>query len=106
MPDQPPHAHQILDPATEEVVATVPATGASEVDAAVVRAAAAQHRWASAAPADRARLLRRFAAVVDDHLEELARLEVREAATPSATRAGRRATSATSSTTPLGEWSA
>lgn len=30
-------------------------------------------------PADRARLLRRFAAVVDDHLEELARLEVREA---------------------------
>ncbi|GGK17167.1 aldehyde dehydrogenase [Streptomyces camponoticapitis] len=79
MPDQPPHAHQILDPATEEVVATVPATGASEVDAAVVRAAAAQHRWGSAAPADRARLLRRFAAVVDDHLEELARLEVREA---------------------------
>ena len=31
------------------------------------------------APADRARLLRRFAAVVDEHLEELARLEVREA---------------------------
>ncbi|WP_246555845.1 aldehyde dehydrogenase family protein, partial [Streptomyces virginiae] len=31
------------------------------------------------APADRARLLRRFAAVVDGHIEELARLEVREA---------------------------
>ena len=31
------------------------------------------------APADRARLLRRFAAVVDEHIEELARLEVREA---------------------------
>lgn len=27
MPDQ-PHTHQILNPATEEVVATVPATGA------------------------------------------------------------------------------
>ncbi|MFV2120888.1 aldehyde dehydrogenase family protein, partial [Streptomyces sp. Act-28] len=32
--------------------------------------------------ADRARLLRRFAATVDDHLEELARLEVREAGHP------------------------
>lgn len=78
MPDQ-PHAHQILNPATEEVVATVPATSAAEVDAAVVRAAAAQRRWSQAAPADRARLLRRFAATVDGHLEELARLEVREA---------------------------
>ncbi|MFE5667347.1 aldehyde dehydrogenase family protein [Streptomyces niveus] len=78
MPDQ-PHTHQILNPATEEVVATVPATGAAEVDTAVVRAAGAQRRWAAAAPADRARLLRRFAAVVDDHIEELARLEVKEA---------------------------
>ncbi|MEU7517932.1 aldehyde dehydrogenase family protein, partial [Streptomyces sp. NPDC042898] len=34
---------------------------------------------AAAAPADRARLLRRFAAVVDEHVEELARLEVTEA---------------------------
>ncbi|MFB9577145.1 aldehyde dehydrogenase family protein [Streptomyces yanii] len=71
--------HLVLDPATEEVVATVPATTAAEVDAAVVRGATAQHMWAAAAPADRARLLRRFAVVVDEHREELARLEVREA---------------------------
>ncbi|ALC24249.1 aldehyde dehydrogenase family protein [Streptomyces pristinaespiralis] len=71
--------HDVLDPATEEVVTTVPATTAAEVDTAVARAARAQEQWAAAAPADRARLLRRFAAVVDDHLEELARLEVREA---------------------------
>ncbi|MFE7325996.1 aldehyde dehydrogenase family protein [Streptomyces sp. NPDC057565] len=71
--------HLVLDPATEEVVATVPATTAAEVDAAVVRGATAQHIWAAAAPADRARLLRRFAVVVDEHREELARLEVREA---------------------------
>lgn len=70
---------QVLNPATEEVVATVPAATAQDIDAAVVRAARAQERWAAAAPADRARLLRRFAARVDDHLEELARLEVREA---------------------------
>ncbi|WP_406128700.1 aldehyde dehydrogenase family protein [Streptomyces sp. NBC_00989] len=70
---------QVLNPATEEVVATVPAATAADVDAAVVRAARAQAKWAALPPADRARLLRRFAAAVDEHLEELARLEVREA---------------------------
>ncbi|WP_326612871.1 aldehyde dehydrogenase family protein [Streptomyces scopuliridis] len=71
--------HQILNPATGETIATVAATTAAEVDAAVRRAAAAQRGWAATAPADRARLLRRFAVVVDEHNEELARLEVREA---------------------------
>ncbi|MFI9771073.1 aldehyde dehydrogenase family protein [Streptomyces sp. NPDC052415] len=70
---------QVLNPATEEVVATVPAASAADVDAAVVRAARAQPAWAALAPADRARLLRRFAVTVDDHREELAQLEVREA---------------------------
>ena len=70
---------QVLNPATEEVVATVPAAGAADVDAAVALATGAQRRWAATAPADRARLLRRFAATVDEHLEELALLEVREA---------------------------
>ncbi|MFF8386694.1 aldehyde dehydrogenase family protein [Streptomyces kanasensis] len=69
----------VLNPATEEHVATVAATSAAGVDAAVARAARAQRVWAAAAPGDRARLLRRFAAVVDDHVEELALLEVREA---------------------------
>ncbi|MFI0544648.1 aldehyde dehydrogenase family protein [Streptomyces sp. WSLK1-3] len=73
------HELTVLNPATEEVVATVPAAGAADVDAAVARAAAAQVRWAAAAPGDRARLLRRFADVVDRHVEELAALEVREA---------------------------
>ncbi|MFF0435884.1 aldehyde dehydrogenase family protein [Streptomyces sp. NPDC004327] len=70
---------QVLNPATEELVATVPAATPADVDAAVVRATAAQRSWAAAAPADRARALRRFAAVVDAHIEELALLEVREA---------------------------
>ncbi|MET9899383.1 aldehyde dehydrogenase family protein [Streptomyces sp. NPDC006446] len=76
-----PHDHElrVLNPATEEVVATVPAATAQDVGDAVVRATRAQAGWAALAPADRARLLRRFAAVVDDHVEELARLEVREA---------------------------
>ncbi|MEU1698044.1 aldehyde dehydrogenase family protein [Streptomyces sp. NRRL S-1314] len=70
---------QVRNPATEEVIATVPAATVADVDAAVTRAARAQTAWAALAPADRARLLRRFAATVDAHLDELALLEVREA---------------------------
>ncbi|WP_055492770.1 aldehyde dehydrogenase [Streptomyces sp. TP-A0356] len=77
MSDQ--HELQVLDPATEEVVATVPAATTADVDAAVARAARAQSQWAALAPGDRARLLRRFAVTVDEHRDELARLEVREA---------------------------
>ncbi|MDQ1039823.1 acyl-CoA reductase-like NAD-dependent aldehyde dehydrogenase [Streptomyces sp. V3I8] len=73
------HELLVLNPATEEVVATVPGAGPADVDAAVVRAGAAQVRWAALAPGERARLLRRFAVVVDEHREELARAEVREA---------------------------
>ncbi|MDJ1132247.1 aldehyde dehydrogenase family protein [Streptomyces iconiensis] len=72
----------VVNPATEELVAKVPATTPGEVHAAVVRATAAQTAWAALAPADRARTLRRFAAVVDAHSEELAVLEVAEAGHP------------------------
>ncbi|MET7643715.1 aldehyde dehydrogenase family protein [Streptomyces sp. NPDC005426] len=76
---EPVHEHRVLNPATEELLATVPATTAAEVHTAVARAASAQLVWAALAPGDRARLLRRFAVAVDTHLDELARLEVREA---------------------------
>lgn len=74
-----PLARPVLNPATEEVIATVQDTTPAEVDAAVQRAAKAQHAWAALAPGDRARVLRRFAAAVDGRLEELAALEIREA---------------------------
>ncbi|MFE5034055.1 aldehyde dehydrogenase family protein [Streptomyces sp. NPDC056683] len=69
----------VLNPATEEVIATVPGAVEADVDTAVRRAGRAQERWAALAPGERARLLRRFAVTVDEHQEELARLEVREA---------------------------
>ncbi|MGY5013743.1 aldehyde dehydrogenase family protein [Streptomyces sp. 900105755] len=69
----------VLNPATEEVIATVPGAVEADADTAVRRAARAQERWAALAPGERARLLRRFAVAVDEHQEELARLEVREA---------------------------
>ncbi|MFF5440336.1 aldehyde dehydrogenase family protein [Streptomyces achromogenes] len=74
-----PNELTVLNPATEEILATVPAASEEDVAAAVARAVRSQRTWAALAPADRARLLRRFADVVDARTEELARLEVREA---------------------------
>jgi acyl-CoA reductase-like NAD-dependent aldehyde dehydrogenase len=70
---------QVRNPATAEVIATVHSAGEAEVDAAIARAAAAFEAWRAVSPGDRARLLRRFAEVVDAHLEELAQLEVANA---------------------------
>ncbi len=66
----------VLNPATEEPVRTVTGTSAREADAAIERAAAAQASWRAVSPGDRAVLLRRFAAEIDAHAEELAFLEV------------------------------
>ena len=72
----------IINPATAQVIATVPAASAADADAAVARATAAWPAWRRVAPGDRAALLRRFAAAVDSHVDELAGLEVREAGHP------------------------
>ena len=69
--------HVVVDPATEDEVATVALTSAEVTDAAIEASHAAFHRWREVAPADRGRLLRRFADAVDGAIEELAQLEVR-----------------------------
>jgi acyl-CoA reductase-like NAD-dependent aldehyde dehydrogenase len=69
-------AFSVINPATEQVVRDVPETSGEDADAAIARAAAAYPAWASVAPADRARLLRRFAERIDTAREELANLEV------------------------------
>ncbi|WP_460460103.1 aldehyde dehydrogenase family protein [Angustibacter peucedani] len=71
--------HDVLDPATEQVVETVELADVETTDRAVEAAAAAQRVWAAMAPADRGRLLHRFAEAVDGAREELAQLEVRGA---------------------------
>ena len=71
---EPPY--DVVDPSTEQVLATVEMSGVAETDAAVAVAVRAFETWRHVAPADRARLLRRFADQVDAHLEELAQLEV------------------------------
>ena len=50
-----------------------------EADAAIAASHEAFTAWRAVSPGDRATVLRRFAAVVDAHVEELAELEVRNA---------------------------
>jgi acyl-CoA reductase-like NAD-dependent aldehyde dehydrogenase len=69
--------HDVIDPSTEQLVTTIAGTTAEQADAAIGRAQAAYGEWRAVAPADRGRLLRRFATAVDGALEELALLEVR-----------------------------
>jgi acyl-CoA reductase-like NAD-dependent aldehyde dehydrogenase len=66
----------VLNPATEQPVAQVPATSAEQTDEAIARALAAQPAWRQVAPGERAALLRAFADAVEAHLDELAGLEV------------------------------
>jgi acyl-CoA reductase-like NAD-dependent aldehyde dehydrogenase len=69
----------VINPATEEVVRRVALADEAEVDQAVKVAQNAFESWRGVAPADRARLLRRFADAVDRDLEHLAQLEVSNA---------------------------
>jgi acyl-CoA reductase-like NAD-dependent aldehyde dehydrogenase len=68
---------EVVNPATEEVIASVSSADEAEADAAIARAVAAQESWRKVTPADRARLLRRLADAVDGAIEELAQIEVR-----------------------------
>ncbi|MHB1088755.1 MAG: aldehyde dehydrogenase family protein [Acidimicrobiales bacterium] len=66
----------IINPATEEPVASIDMFDLERTDRAIERAQSVSASWRAVTPADRARLLRRFSEVVDSHIEELARLEV------------------------------
>jgi len=68
--------YDVINPANEQVVRSIEQAGEAETDAAIERAERAFHSWRTVAPADRAKLLRAFAATVDAHIEDLAQLEV------------------------------
>ncbi len=69
----------VINPASGKPVVDVPLSSLTETDAAIDRAHEAFTTWRLMSPGERATLLRRFAAVVDAHIEELAELEVRNA---------------------------
>jgi acyl-CoA reductase-like NAD-dependent aldehyde dehydrogenase len=72
----------LINPATEEELREVEQTSVEGTDDAIARAKVAQREWARQTPADRAAALRAFAAVVDEHVDELAALEVANSGHP------------------------
>jgi acyl-CoA reductase-like NAD-dependent aldehyde dehydrogenase len=73
---------QVVEPATEQVIAEVPSAGVEETDAAVARATEAFPAWRALAPADRAALLHRLADALADRAGDLATLEARNVGKP------------------------
>ncbi len=72
----------VVNPANEQPIGEVTVQGPEEVDEAVAGSRAAGTAWRGVAPADRARLLRRIAAGVEERAEELARLETANVGKP------------------------
>ncbi|MCM0675129.1 aldehyde dehydrogenase family protein [Micromonospora phytophila] len=70
------------NPATEEVIATVPAGTAADVDRAVAAARAAFAGWAGTAPAERVACLDRLHAALSARADEIARTVALELGTP------------------------
>src|SRR6266571_1294757 len=72
----------VVNPATEEVIAQVPRCGAEDVDRAVAAAKAALPAWLDSTPGERAELLLKLADVIDEHADELAEIESRNVGKP------------------------
>lgn len=68
----------IVDPASHEVIAHAPSSSAVEVAAAVESAAAAYPAWRRTPPEDRIQPLFKLKALLEEHIDELARLISRE----------------------------
>ena len=73
---------EVLNPATEKPIAQLERVGVEETDRAVAAAKAAYPAWRDVKPADRARLMRRVAALVEEHIDGLARLETANVGKP------------------------
>lgn len=80
--------HEVVDPATEEVVARCPSGSPEDVRLAVDAAAEAQPAWAALPVAERVVRLTRWADAVAGHAAELAELECREMGRPVALGTG------------------
>jgi betaine-aldehyde dehydrogenase/aminobutyraldehyde dehydrogenase len=66
---------EVLNPATGETIAEVPACTATDVDRAVEAAKQALPEWLESTPAERAELLLKLAEILDANAEELAEIE-------------------------------
>jgi acyl-CoA reductase-like NAD-dependent aldehyde dehydrogenase len=84
-------AHQqieVVNPATEEVIASVPAASAADVELAVATAKRAFAKWSRTDAEERAAILSRAAELIGDHAESLAATLTAEQGKPLAEAAG------------------
>ncbi|MEG3155539.1 betaine-aldehyde dehydrogenase [Sphingomonas sp. RB1R13] len=71
-----------INPASGDVLATLPIDGPEQIDAAVERAKAAQRDWAARPGVERGRILHKAAALLIERNDELARLETKDTGKP------------------------
>ncbi|WP_226621408.1 CoA-acylating methylmalonate-semialdehyde dehydrogenase [Alloyangia pacifica] len=69
---------EIFNPATGEVQAKVPLATVDELNDAVAKAAEAQIKWGATNPQRRARVMMKFGALINEHMDELAELVSKE----------------------------
>ncbi|MCU1494013.1 MAG: Aldehyde Dehydrogenase [Acidimicrobiaceae bacterium] len=73
---------EIFDPSTGEAYATAPVSGAEDVDEAMRAAEDAFPGWRDATPSMRSRALLKIADSIEEHADELARIEGRDTGKP------------------------
>ncbi|HEV2786727.1 MAG TPA: aldehyde dehydrogenase family protein, partial [Solirubrobacteraceae bacterium] len=72
----------LVNPATGREFARAPVSGGPDIDAACQAAARAFPDWRERTPSERSRALLRIADVIEDHADELVRLEVENTGKP------------------------
>jgi acyl-CoA reductase-like NAD-dependent aldehyde dehydrogenase len=73
---------KIINPANEEVLTELEEADVANLEEKISLAKKAFPAWSRVAPSDRARILRKIALLVEDHKEELARLETKNVGKP------------------------
>ncbi len=76
---------QVINPATEEIIAEVPKGTEQDADRAVEAAAAAFEEWSLTTPAERSTMLHKFADALEANAEELSRIESENVGKPKGT---------------------
>ncbi len=73
---------EVVEPATEQVMAELARAGADEVDVAVAKAKAAFAAWRAVDPAERAATMRKLADAIEARADQLSTMEARNAGKP------------------------
>src|SRR5262245_1076230 len=79
---KPGHYSDTINPGTGEVLASVSDATAEDVEAAIAAAQVGFETWRRVAPLERARLLRRVAAMLREHAGELAMIDAADCGNP------------------------